>query len=182
MILTNAVPGGIVVALLGFWQGVGAILVANLIMLVYVGLLSHRAGSTGESFALQATETFGRFGYIIASGFLASIVVGWFAFNTGATGATLNSSFGWNEKIVIVLAGLAFIAVTYAGIRALSFLGAIAARCSSSSRSSPSRSSPRTTTSERSSATQVSEGPQRVRSRSEQPSRSSWLRSPTPGP
>src|SRR6188472_110051 len=61
MILTNAVPGGIVVALLGFWQGVGAILVANLIMLVYVGLLSHRAGSTGESFALQATETFGRF-------------------------------------------------------------------------------------------------------------------------
>jgi cytosine permease len=127
MILTNAVPGGIVVALLGFWPGMAAILVANLIMLVYVGLLSHRAGSTGESFALQATETFGRVGYIIASGFLATIVVGWFAFNTGATGATLNSSFGWNEKVVIVLAGIAFIAITFAGIRALSVLGAIAA-------------------------------------------------------
>lgn len=92
MILTNAIPGGIVVALLGFWPGVAAILVANLVMLVYVGLLSHRAGSTGENFALQATETFGRVGYILASGFLATIVVGWFAFNTGATGATLNSS------------------------------------------------------------------------------------------
>lgn len=62
MILTNAVPGGVVVALLGFWRGVAAITAANLVMLVYVGLLSHRAGSTGRSFALQATQTFGRLG------------------------------------------------------------------------------------------------------------------------
>src|SRR5579884_3409374 len=44
MILTNAVPGGLVVALLGFWPGVTAILCANLVMFGYVGLLSHRAG------------------------------------------------------------------------------------------------------------------------------------------
>ena len=85
MILTNAVPGGVVVALLGFWRGVAAIALAHLIMLVYVGLLSHRAGSTGRSFALQATQTFGRIGYVLASGFLATIVVGWCAFNTCAT-------------------------------------------------------------------------------------------------
>ncbi|MGW6159161.1 cytosine permease, partial [Streptomyces sp. NPDC055144] len=41
MILTNAVPGGIVVALMGFWRGLAAIVAANLVMLVYVGLLSH---------------------------------------------------------------------------------------------------------------------------------------------
>ncbi|MEA5453765.1 cytosine permease [Sinomonas sp. JGH33] len=127
MILTNAVPGGVVVALLGFWRGLAAILVANLIMFVYVSLLSYRAGRTGESFALQATKTFGTIGYTLASGFLATIVVGWFAFNTGATGATANQAFGWNEQLVVVLAGLAFIAVTYLGIRALSVLGAIAA-------------------------------------------------------
>lgn len=127
MILTNAVPGGVVVALLGFWQGVLAIVAANLVMLVYVGLLSHRAGSTGRSFALQATETFGRVGYIAASGFLATIVVGWFAFNTGATGATMNAAFGWNEKVVILIAGVLFVAITFVGIRALSLLGAIAA-------------------------------------------------------
>jgi cytosine permease len=62
MILTNAVPGGVVVALLGFRSGVAAIAAANVVMLVYVGLLSHRAGSTGRSFALQATQTFGRVG------------------------------------------------------------------------------------------------------------------------
>ncbi|MFB8032142.1 cytosine permease [Streptomyces sp. NPDC056004] len=127
MILTNAVPGGVVVAVLGFWRGLAAILAANLVMLVYVGLLSHRAGSTGESFALQATRTFGRIGYVIASGFLATIVVGWFAFNTGATGATLHQAFGWHEQLVAVLAGAAFIAITYLGIRALSWLGAVAA-------------------------------------------------------
>jgi cytosine permease len=127
MILTNAVPGGVVVALLGFGRGVAAIAVANLVMLVYVGLLSHRAGSTGRSFALQATQTFGRLGYVVASGFLATIVVGWFAFNTGATGATINASFGWNQTLVILGAGALFIAITFVGIRALSILGAIAA-------------------------------------------------------
>ncbi|GAA2502787.1 cytosine permease [Terrabacter carboxydivorans] len=127
MILTNAVPGGLVVAMLGFWQGLAAIVVANLIMFVYVSLLSYRAGQTGKSFALQATETFGTAGYAIASGFLATVVIGWFAFNTGATGAALDHAFGWNEKLVALVAGILFIAVTYLGIRALSVLGAIAA-------------------------------------------------------
>ncbi|GAA2854610.1 purine-cytosine permease family protein [Microbacterium arabinogalactanolyticum] len=127
MILTNAVPGGLVVAMLGFWQGVGAILVANAIMFVYVSLLSWRAGRTGKSFSLQAIETFGTAGYAIASGFLSTVVVGWFAFNTGATGATLSEAFGWNEMLVAAVAGVVFIAVTYLGIRALSVLGTIAA-------------------------------------------------------
>lgn len=127
MILTNAVPGGLVVAMLGFWRGVAAILVANAIMFVYVSLLSWRAGRTGKSFSLQAIETFGTAGYAIASGFLSTVVVGWFAFNTGATGASLSEAFGWNETLVAALAGIVFIAVTYLGIRALSVLGAIAA-------------------------------------------------------
>lgn len=127
MILTNAVPGGLVVAMLGFWPGVGAILVANAIMFAYVSLLSWRAGRTGKSFSLQAIETFGTAGYAIASGFLSTVVVGWFAFNTGATGASLSEAFGWNETLVAALAGVVFIAVTYLGIRALSVLGAVAA-------------------------------------------------------
>ncbi|NGN63304.1 cytosine permease [Streptomyces sp. A7024] len=127
MILTNAVPGGVVVAMLGFWRGLGAIMVANLVMFAYVGLLSYRSGATGENFALQATKTFGRIGYVVASGFLATIVVGWFAFNTGATGATLHQAFGWQEQLVSVLAGVLFIGITYLGIRALSWLGAVAA-------------------------------------------------------
>ncbi|RMB61563.1 purine-cytosine permease family protein [Tessaracoccus antarcticus] len=127
MILTNAVPGGLVVAALGFRSGIAAIIVANIIMAVYVGLLSYRAGQTGKNFALQTTETFGTVGYTIASGFLATIVVGWFAFNTGATGSALHNSFGWNEPLVAFIVGIAFIAVTFVGFKALSLLSGLAA-------------------------------------------------------
>lgn len=127
MILTNAVPGGLVVAALGFKSGIAAIIVANIIMAVYVGLLSYRAGETGKNFALQTTETFGSVGYSIASGFLATVVVGWFAFNTGATGSALHNSFGWNEPLVAFIVGLAFIVVTYVGFKAVSILSGLAA-------------------------------------------------------
>src|SRR3954451_14483737 len=67
MILTNAVPGGVVVALLSLWGGGAPITVASLVMLVYVGLLSPRAGSPGRSCAIQATQTFGLLGHVAGS-------------------------------------------------------------------------------------------------------------------
>jgi cytosine permease len=54
-------------------------------------------------------------------------VIGWFAFQTGLTGATLHSTLGWNEPGTILLAGVLYIAVTFVGIRALAILGAVAA-------------------------------------------------------
>lgn len=127
MILTNAVFGGIIVGFLGFWTGVAAILVGNVVLSTYVGLLSYRAGSTGRSFALQAQQTFGRFGYVLVSGFLATLVIGWFAFQTGLTGQTMQNSFGANALLMTLIAGLLYIAVTFVGIRALAILGWISA-------------------------------------------------------
>jgi cytosine permease len=127
MILTNAVFGGVIVYGLGFTQGLIAILLGNLVLLGYVGALSHLAGSTGRNFAIVAKSTFGQRGYVIASGFLSTIVVGWFAFQTGLTGSTLHTTLGWNEQVVIVTAGVLYIAVTFIGIRALAILGMIAA-------------------------------------------------------
>src|SRR4051794_41836012 len=54
MILTNAVPGGGVVALLGFGRGVAAIALANLGVLIFVGVPSHRARRTGGGVAPPA--------------------------------------------------------------------------------------------------------------------------------
>jgi cytosine permease len=127
MILTCAVFGGVITAVLGFRTGVEAILVGNAVLAIYVGSLSYLGGKTGRNFALIATRVWGRYGYAIAAGFLATIVIGWFAFQTGLTGATIHQSFGWSEKLVILLAGVLYIAVTFVGIRALSILGAIAA-------------------------------------------------------
>lgn len=127
MILTNALFGGIYVAFLGFWTGVLAMLVGNVILSVYVGMLSFRAGSTGRSFALQAQQTFGKSGYVVVSGFLATLVIGWFAFQTGLTGQTLQISFGANALLMTLIAGVLYIAVTFVGIRALAVLGWVSA-------------------------------------------------------
>jgi cytosine permease len=127
MIITNAVFGGVIAYNLGFWRGLLAIAIGNAILLFYVGTLSYIAGSTGRNFALQADHTFGKYGYTVASGFLASIVIGWYAFQTGLTGTTVHTSFGWNETVIIIIAAILYTGVTLIGINALSMLGMIAA-------------------------------------------------------
>jgi cytosine permease len=97
MILTCAVFGGLVVHSLGFWPGMGAIAVGTLVLMLYVGALSYLAGRSGESFALMAMRTFGAKGYVVPAAFLATVVIGWFAFQTGLTGSTLHGSLGWDQ-------------------------------------------------------------------------------------
>jgi cytosine permease len=127
MILTNAVFGGVIAYNLGFWLAFAAVVIGNIILLMYVGTLSYIAGTTGRNFALQAEHTFGKHGYTIASGFLSGIVVGWYAFQVGLTGTTIHQSFGWNETLIIVVAAILYTAVTFIGIRALSIIGIISA-------------------------------------------------------
>lgn len=127
MIITNAVFGGIIAYNLGFWPAIAAIAVGNAILLAYVGTLSFIAGNTGQSFALQSERTFGKVGYRLVSGFLATIVVGWYAFQAGLTGTTIHESYGWNVTATITFVAVLYTAVTYVGIRALSIVGMIAA-------------------------------------------------------
>lgn len=127
MILTNAVFGGIITYNLGFWSALGALVCGNVVLAAYVGALSAIAGRTGLNFAMQARRTFGTKGFAAASGFLATVVVGWYAFQTGLTGATLHDSFGWNTTLLICIAGVLYTAVTFIGVRALTVIGLIAA-------------------------------------------------------
>lgn len=127
MILTNAVFGGVIAYHLGFKPSLVAVIVGNAILFLYVGTLSYIAGSTGRNFALQAEHTFGKYGSILVSGFLASIVIGWYAFQVGLTGATIHQSFGWSETATAVIAAVLYTAITFIGIRALSIIGMIGA-------------------------------------------------------
>ncbi|XXN66475.1 purine-cytosine permease family protein (plasmid) [Enterobacter ludwigii] len=127
MILTNALFGGIITWHLGFWPALIAILLGNLVLFAYVGALSWFAGNTGMNFALQAKRTFGTKGYILVSGFLSTVVIGWYAFQTGLTGTVINQTFGWNALAVTAVAMVLYTAITFLGVRALSVLGMIAA-------------------------------------------------------
>ena len=127
MILTNAVFGGIITYDLGTRAALGALLCGNAILALYVSALSWIAGRTGLNFAMQARRTFGTRGFAVASGFLATIVVGWYAFQTGLTGATLHDAFGWNTTLIVCVAAVLYTAVTFVGVRALTVVGLVAA-------------------------------------------------------
>ncbi|MGD9425189.1 purine-cytosine permease family protein [Pantoea sp. NSTU24] len=127
MILTNALFGGIITWHLGFWPALAAILLGNLVLFAYVGALSWYAGNSGMNFALQARRTFGSKGYILVSGFLSTVVIGWYAFQTGLTGTVINQTFGWNALAVTAFAMILYTGITFLGVRALSVLGMIAA-------------------------------------------------------
>lgn len=126
MIMTSAVFSGIIVYHLGFITGIIAILVGDAVLMGYVGALSYIAGRSGKNFALTAADTFGNKGFRIVSAFLSALVIGWFAFQTGMVGSTLNVSMGWNATWITLLAGVLFVALTFVGIRAISWIGVVA--------------------------------------------------------
>ncbi len=126
MIMTSAVFSGIIIYNLGFVTGIIAILVGDAVLMGYVGVLSYLAGKSGKNFALTAADTFGSKGFRIVSAFLSTLVIGWFAFQTGMVGSTLNVSMGWNATWITLLAGVLFVALTFVGIRAISWIGVVA--------------------------------------------------------
>ncbi|MGW6159827.1 cytosine permease [Streptomyces sp. NPDC055144] len=130
MNLGSAVFCGVIVYNLGLPQGLLAILVGNLVLLAYVGALSHHAGGTGKNFALLTADTFGSRGRNLPAGLLATVVIGWFSFQVGLTGTTL----GWPALADAAVGGVLYTLLTMAGIRALSLIGMIAMPCSSCSR------------------------------------------------
>lgn len=127
MIITGAITGAALVNGMGFQRGLEAMIFGNVIMLAYVGLLSRRGSETGLNFGLLASKTFGRKGYSIASGLLSTILVGWFAVQTGLTGASMHAVFHTNLALATLIAGVLYVLITVLGIKALSVIGAISA-------------------------------------------------------
>jgi cytosine permease len=127
MIITGAVTGALIVSGLGFKAGMLAIAIGNLALFLYVGALSALGAQSGFNFALLARTTLGSRGYLLASGLLSTVVVGWFAVQTGLVADSLNGAFGWSLLLLSLLAGVLFTAITLFGIRALTWLGAISA-------------------------------------------------------
>lgn len=125
MIITGAITGALIVAGLGFKRGLLAIALGNLALFLYVGALSALGAKSGFNFALLARTTFGARGYALASGLLATIVVGWFTVQTGLTAVSLNTAFGWNLLTMTIIAGVLYLGITLIGIKALAVIGAL---------------------------------------------------------
>ncbi len=125
MIITGAMTGSILVLGMGFSHALQAMVLGNLIMLAYVGLLGLLGTRNGFNFALLASVVFGRKGYVLASGLLSTLLLGWYAVQTGITGALVSGTYGLSYIAMTVLAGLLYIGITFMGVRGLHYIGLV---------------------------------------------------------
>lgn len=123
MILTGAMTGSLMVAGMGFQNALWAMIVGNVLMFAYVGALGVLGTRSGMNFGLLATVVFGRKGCVIASGLLSTLLLGWYAVQTGITGNLIHTAFNVDYLLMTVIAGLLYLAVTFVGIRGLHWIG-----------------------------------------------------------
>jgi cytosine permease len=125
MIITGAMTGSLLVIGMGFSRALVAMIVGNLIMFAYVGLLGLLGTRSGKNFALLASIVFGRKGYVLASGLLSTLLLGWYAVQTGITGALISSTYHMNYVLMTIIAGLLYIGITFVGVRGLHWIGVV---------------------------------------------------------
>ena len=128
MIITGAMTGSIMVAGMGFKSALIAMLVGNALMFAYVGSLGMLGTARGVNFALVASAVFGKKGYILASGLLSTLLLGWYAVQTGITGNLIHTAFQLNYLTMTVIAGALYLLITYVGIRGLHWIGIVSVK------------------------------------------------------
>ncbi len=123
MIITGAMTGSVLVLGMGFKNALVAMIVGNLIMFAYVGALGLIGTKRGMNFALLASIVFGRKGYVMASGLLSTLLLGWYAVQTGITGNLVSTTYHLNYVAMTAVAGVLYIAITFVGVRGLHWIG-----------------------------------------------------------
>ena len=125
MIITGAMTGSLMVLGMGFKSALWAMLIGNVIMFAYVGALGLLGTRRGMNFALLASILFGKKGYALASGLLSTLLLGWYAVQTGITGSLIGTTYNLNIVIMTIVAGLLYVAITFVGVRGLHLIGLI---------------------------------------------------------
>jgi cytosine permease len=125
MIITGAMTGSILVAGMGFKSALMAMLIGNALMFAYVGSLGVLGTARGVNFALIASAVFGRRGYVLASGLLSTLLLGWYAVQTGITGNLIHTAFGLDYLTMSIVAGVLYLGITFVGIKGLHWIGLV---------------------------------------------------------
>jgi cytosine permease len=123
MIITGAMTGSLLVLGMGFKNALLAMIIGNILMFAYVGALGLLGTKRGMNFALLASIVFGKNGYVLASSLLSTLLLGWYAVQTGITGALISSTYGLNYVAMTVLAGILYIGITFVGVKGLHWIG-----------------------------------------------------------
>ena len=68
------------------------------------------------NFALIASIVFGRKGYVLSSGLLSTLLLGWYAVQTGIIGNLISSTYHLNYVLMTVVAGVLYIPSPSSGL------------------------------------------------------------------
>lgn len=127
MVISGAALGASLTLGMGYKSAALGIILGNLFLFFYVGLLGQLAQKPGYNFAMLCRTTFGSRGFSIASGLLSTLVIGWFTVQTALVAVNVNVAFGWNLALWAAIMGVLYTLVAVAGIKALTWIGAISA-------------------------------------------------------
>ena len=119
MVMVGAFVGAQIINGLGFRRGMLAIIIGNLILGLYVAVLSAFAAKEGKTFGLSCRQLFGEWGGRVITFFLSGLVVGWFAVQTGLAGEEVYHSLGGSRPMSILLIGGGFTLLAMTGLRML---------------------------------------------------------------
>ena len=103
-----------------------AVLLGNLILACYTGLLAYIGTDTGLSMHLLARYSFGEKGSYLAS-FVTSITqIGWFGVGIAMFAIPVANRFNVNLYLLVAITGILMTATAYFGMKSLTILSAIA--------------------------------------------------------
>jgi len=123
MVITAAMTGSLLVLGMGFRNALMAMVLGNIMMFAYVAALGMIGTKRGANFALIANVVFGTRGYVLASGLLSTLLLGWYAVQVGITGALVSSAWGLNYVAMTIIAGVLYIGITFVGVKGLHWIG-----------------------------------------------------------
>ena len=103
-----------------------AVLVGNLILCIYTGLLAYVAGDTGLSTHLLARYSFGEKGSYLVSFLLGATQVGWFGVGVAMFAIPVEKVTGIPVPVLVVVSGLLMTGTAYFGMKSLTILSMIA--------------------------------------------------------
>lgn len=103
-----------------------SVLVGNLILCVYTGLLAYIAGDTGLSTHLLARYSFGEKGSYLVSFLLGATQVGWFGVGVAMFAIPVEKVTGIPVPVLVLVSGLLMTGTAYFGMKSLTILSMIA--------------------------------------------------------
>lgn len=113
-------------------QAVGAALLGNLILVIYSGLIGVIGAREGMATSVILRRAFGKYGADLFSLITMLTLVGWYAYQCGFFGSTINTMFpnaGFITKPVVagIWGGALMMLTAYKGYRGLEILSVVAA-------------------------------------------------------